>query len=119
MFTSGQTIRMRAALNGDRSGLLSSSGCSGSTSINEKMLKNAIEVFPNPSNGNFTINSNSLTSGNINITIYSPLGAKIIEFANIKTFPLNVTQQDLPNGIYYLRINSDNKTMIKKIVVSK
>lgn len=119
MFTDGQTVRMNAALNGDRAGLLTSLGCGTPGSVGEVSLDNSIEIFPNPSNGNFTINAINLKPDNISIIAYDLLGSKIHEFKNIKTFPFKMDLNELSNGIYYFKINSGDKSITKKITISK
>jgi hypothetical protein len=119
MFTFGQSNRMDAALNNYRSGLLTSSGCSDPINVNEISLNNSIEIYPNPSNGNFTINVVNLKSVSIALSLYDILGSKIHEFKNITNFPFTVNLNELSSGIYYFKIDAVDKTLTKKIIISK
>ena len=51
MFTEGQKKRMNASLNGFRSTLLGQTNCSLSTSTEEKLPENQIQIYPNPASG--------------------------------------------------------------------
>ncbi len=71
-----------------------------------------VDIYPNPTNGIFTIKSN--TSG-FNYKIYNSVGDVIFE-------KLNVTEDECdfsgrPKGIYFVRITNENSTVIKKIVI--
>jgi Secretion system C-terminal sorting domain/Pregnancy-associated plasma protein-A len=119
MFTFGQAERMRAALNTDRIGLLSSSGCNELSNVGEAALENSIDIYPNPGNGNFTIEVTHLQSDDLSITIYDLVGSSIQTFKNINNFPFQMNLTELANGIYYVKINSGDKTITKKIIISK
>ena len=120
MFTYGQGIRMQSALNGDRAGLLTSLGCSAPTGLlNEVSLENSFEIYPNPSNGNFTVDTHMLKYDNISISVYDLLGSKIQKFENIKSFPFKMDLNELSNGIYYFKINSGDKTITQKVIIAK
>jgi len=120
MFTYDQGIRMQSALNGDRAGLLTSLGCSAPTGLlNEVSLENSFEIYPNPSNGNFTVDTHMLKYDNISISVYDILGSKIQKFENIKSFPFKMDLIDLSNGIYYFKINSGDKTITQKVIIAK
>lgn len=88
--------------------------------------ENAIDlvIYPNPSNGNFSIRFNLKENTKIKVAIYNFLGAKVseIEESNYvmgeNTVPLNSTH--LSNGMYFCALSSENKTIsTKKIVISK
>jgi len=120
MFTYDQGIRMQSALNGDRAGLLTSLGCSAPTGLlNEGSLENGFKIYPNPSNGNFTVDTHMLKYDNISISVYDLLGSKIQKFENIKSFPFKMDLNDLSNGIYYFKINCGNKTITQKVIIAK
>lgn len=119
MFTKGQVDRMHAALNGPRSGLLTSKVCpTGPTSIGELFDDRAFDVFPNPSNGNFTIKANDVVK-HVNITVMNVLGERIksIDLVGFTTTDLNLNEYN--NGVYFVKITSGNKTISKKVFVTK
>lgn len=122
MFTVGQTARMDAALFGPRASLLSSLGCHPSTvSINESNFANSIQVFPNPSNGIFTLKTNFNREQNISINIFNILGEKVFGTPEEKITNDNIVI-DLGGksaGVYFIHINSGAQSVVKKIVVNK
>lgn len=72
-----------------------------------------LQLFPNPSNGNFTIQT---TIGNLGskVTIYTILGQKVKQF----TIENTITNQGLNKGIYVLEIGKEGSKMIKKLIVN-
>jgi Secretion system C-terminal sorting domain/Pregnancy-associated plasma protein-A len=119
MFTYGQTLRMDAALNGERVGLLTSLGCSAPTKINEIDLTNSIDMYPNPSKGNLIINADNLKANKMKISVYDMTGALMHEFKNMNSLPYKIDLNDLSNGIYYVKAEAGDKTITKKIIISK
>lgn len=114
MFTAGQKVRMLAALNGPRSGLLASNGCAGgSTSVleNENTQK-MIRLFPNPTNGFVTFEFEN-NEKNYSIQLVDVLGKVQMSFevTNSKTMDLS----SLPKGVYFVYCNGlsqSNKLVI-------
>lgn len=93
------------------------------TNLGSRSSENSIEVddfseikiYPNPSNGNFTIDfgySNSVYS----VEIYSILGQKVFEKENSKNPSISVS--NFQKGIYLMRVTKDSKTDTKKIVIN-
>ena len=74
---------------------------------------NDIALYPNPSNGNFSINnSNKIYS----IEIYSIIGQKIFEEKN--STKSKITLPDSAKGTYLVRINMDSNSVIKKLIIN-
>ena len=119
MFTTGQGMRMHAALNVERAGLLTSLGCSISSTINEVLLENTFDIYPNPNNGNFIINAQLTKNEVVSITLYNLLGSKIQQYDNVSTYPFLMSLNDLPNGSYFIKFNNGNYTITKKVFISK
>lgn len=84
-------------------------------SVDKTKLQNSISIHPNPSHGE--ININNLGSSILeNIEIYDITGKKVMEFNNVtnqKTISFNA----LKSGMYFLKINSDKGSIIKKIII--
>jgi len=68
-----------------------------------------ILIYPNPSNGEFTVDmANGIsTSGNPILEIYNVLGEKVSLF--LLTTPKSEINPDLPSGIYFYKINDINR----------
>jgi hypothetical protein len=83
---------------------------------NEKFSLESASIYPNPSNGNFTIKTNtSLTK----INIYTQTGAfvKTIEAINDSKV-IEVTVDGLSTGLYLLELKNDSEKSWKKVVVN-
>ncbi len=73
-----------------------------------------VNIYPNPTNGIFTINLNKLNA-NTTIVLSTISGKKIInqKLENTTTL-LNLTKYD--NGVYFLSIENENEVYTKKII---
>jgi subtilisin family serine protease len=86
------------------------------TSVNEHLLMNdALIVYPNPNNGNFTIQMNAEQLTNGTLKIYNLLGQKVFE-KNIYDKKAEVNC-NLVKGIYQLKVETNTVTVNKKIVI--
>lgn len=72
-------------------------------------------LYPNPTNGNFNIYFDTINSP-YSIEIISIFGQRVFEKSNI-TDSLS-TINNLPKGIYIVRINQDSETFSKKIIIN-
>lgn len=74
-----------------------------------------IVIYPNPSDGNFNIEfSNSTIPYSIEIISFS--GQKVFEKQNAASSEVSV--QNLPSGIYIIKIIKGEKTSFKKIIIN-
>ncbi len=71
-----------------------------------------LSVYPNPFSGEVTL---KLSKGKAQATIYNSLG-EIIYSAQLTDQPLTIHLQEVPTGIYFLRAQSENGTVTKKII---
>lgn len=118
MFTAGQSVRMRSALNGTRAGLLTSLGCvPPSTDMNELLNETSFEIYPNPTEDKFVVNS--IYNNTKSIELYSILGEKIKTFENIQSFPFEIDVKELNFGTYFVQFNQGQQKMTKKLVITK
>lgn len=79
----------------------------------------SLDVFPNPSNGNLSINiPNEMRNTNALLDIISMEGQKMISFSleNKESIQLNL---DLPNGLYLISITSNEQNYLSKITINK
>ncbi|MFV8364705.1 endonuclease [Flavobacterium sp. ZT3P35] len=73
----------------------------------------AIVIYPNPSNGTFTINnSNQMYS----IEVYSIIGQKIFSAEN--TTKSEITIPNIARGTYLVRISTNQESGIKKLIIN-
>jgi len=76
----------------------------------------AVTVFPNPSNGKFTVTTNN---GSIDaIYIYNVTGTKVFSTTDFKLKTSNeIDISDYKKGIYFVKIDSRDKISTEKIVI--
>ena len=86
------------------------------TGVRDNLLNDAVTVYPNPSDGRFTITVTNAST--LRITILNTLG-KVVATREVngngtvtETFDLNV-----PAGFYFLRIEDGTNSSVKRIVI--
>jgi hypothetical protein len=86
-------------------------------SVNESALGAGISVFPNPSNGSFTVNwaENKVST----VKVYSALGALVLEMpVTSERNSINLMLEDVETGIYFLELQIDGQRVNKKLVIN-
>ncbi len=77
------------------------------------------KIFPNPNNGEFTVQLNSNSGNKINIDVFDIRGRKI--FNNILENGSNLNEtiklNNVQSGMYLVKVSDGDKQVIKKIVV--
>lgn len=115
MFTQGQKLRMRAALDGPRVGLKTSIGCSQQTST-QNQLNIPVSVFPNPVESYLTISASS--SDDLQIEIFNITGQSILsDKMPANQQQITISTVDLTAGMYFVKISTDDLFTTKKIIV--
>lgn len=94
------------------SGVLFKYGIS-TLSTSKNQLEKEFKIYPNPSNGNFSIEIDQDLIGS-KASIYNLLGQKVKDF-DLKTF---TTNQTLNKGIYLLEIEKEGARTTKKLIVN-
>ncbi len=99
-----------------KNGCVDTSACHlvSNVGIIENDMHSEINIFPNPSNGIFTIDLGQVYS-EINLSITDILDNEIQSYdaKNTKIFTIELNQ---PSGIYFLRIKSDNHQLVYKLI---
>lgn len=79
-----------------------------------------LKVYPNPNNGQFFTDFTVNTRADLSITILSAVGQKVFEnvYAGFTgRFNKTIQAGPLPQGVYLLRIQHDNKSYLKKLFI--
>lgn len=111
------------AVNGDFSVTVSQNGCEKTSScyaidfigLEESSMASS-EIYPNPTNGEFTI----LLGGDekeVSVELFDIKG-KVIYTSNQKNIGSITVDMDLPRGIYFVRLRTDQNTTIHQVVVN-
>jgi hypothetical protein len=96
-------------------------GCQSFTNISENSLKlEKLNVFPNPVSSELTISFFLNTSSLLKIKLYNIKG-QLMDFVHNTNYPIGYNTISCPvdkiiNGVYYLKIEIDGVSEIKKII---
>lgn len=82
-------------------------------SIHESDFTDEISVYPNPSDGDFSLIMKSPNSGKYNIKIYNILGGLVYE----NEFLGEQVHLNLPQGLYFVNLNNGNSHFDSKIII--
>ena len=85
--------------------------------ITKKDKKSNFIIYPNPTSGNFTVETNKPNSTeSIDISVYDQLGRKVHQKPNAGSIEqLDLTEQG--KGVYFIKIQVGNEFFNKKLVV--
>lgn len=115
MFTEGQKKRMNASLNGFRSTLLGQTNCSVSTSTEDNLLENQIQIYPNPASGYLQIDSKNTSSEKPStLYLFDFMGRMLQSKMSFGSCTFDITGYS--PGVYWLKV--DNSPQPYKIIVS-
>lgn len=96
------------------------------SSINDSstniLYESMINIYPVPSNGNFTIEIATEDEMNIDISVFNSIGSMVFEMKKVIVKDKSEIAFDLvsqPAGIYYIKFWNSKFQVIKKIVLSK
>ncbi len=79
---------------------------------NESFELSAIEIYPNPSTGLFTISYGTVEP--TSVEVYDITGKKVLSKTGNSTSILDLTSA--AQGIYFVKINIDNEQVVKRII---
>jgi Secretion system C-terminal sorting domain len=91
----------------------------GSVGIAESHAQATASIYPNPSRGQLKLELNGMKPGrNCTLEVYTVLSEKVFQSVIIShESTLNLT--DLSDGIYYLKIDDGQSSIIRKIVIDQ
>lgn len=90
--------------------------------IDEEELNYNLDLYPNPTEGEFTLALDNFTGDRIQITVLNELGQLVYEDLLSDNNPEGLQQHELdfshlPNGIYLVNVTSDDQTASKKLIL--
>jgi len=82
----------------------------------DELIGDAVEVFPNPSEGLFNVTLGSTLPGELTVQIIDAFGRVAMQYQFLNSVAFSVDLSGLANGIYYCKMNYNNSVVVKKIV---
>ncbi len=88
--------------------------------VNDLVADNLFSIYPNPNNGEFSIQVNSSSSNNILVEVYDLRGRLILNKSYNNSGNLNekLNLGNVQSGIYLVNVNDGSRKSTKKIVVN-
>lgn len=80
--------------------------------LSENSLE-GVSIYPNPSNGMFTITNNEHTSNTV--TIYNMVGKEV--YSNVSSSNLNVNISENGSGVYIVKVSNETGSAVKRVVI--
>ena len=115
MFTEGQKKRMNASLNGFRSTLLGQTNCSLSTSTEDNLTENQIQIYPNPTSGYLQVISKNRSSEKPStLYLFDFMGRMLQSKTSFGACTFDIAGYS--PGVYWLKV--DDNPQPYKIIVS-
>ena len=117
------TLRVTDSTSGDGGAINSWSlnicSTSAPLTVEEVGSRFDFSVFPNPSNGSFTVQSNKISSEKTKIQVYDMRGRLIFENQYLGNNSLNETVQlqNAQTGVYLLSVSDGENKEVKRIII--
>lgn len=90
------------------------------TSIEQSNLDQYVQISPNPSSGVFQIDLSALSARGYSYQLTSPsTGKQIVQSEIINKAQLLLDLSAYPKGLYLFEARSENKRVVKKLLVIK
>ncbi|MDX2069597.1 MAG: T9SS type A sorting domain-containing protein [Haliscomenobacter sp.] len=80
-------------------------------------LNASIHIFPNPSNGNFSIQVKDIKTTVESISVFDNLGKLIQNITNTADLQNIPTNSNLPSGVYFVQIRTNEGFAVKKVLI--
>jgi|GEM_PF-1048293 len=83
------------------------------TGVNEHTVLSSLNTYPNPTTGEFSIESNNTLTKSIEII---DVAGKVVSTSTSNKEVVKLSLKDLSNGIYYVKIRSNSSVEVIKVV---
>lgn len=82
-------------------------------SISDNELSNSIKVYPNPAKDYISIQSKNFKISSVEM--YNVIGKRILLNSNLSNNKLDISS--LVSGVYLLKINANDRSLVKKVII--
>ncbi|MBL7889030.1 MAG: T9SS type A sorting domain-containing protein [Bacteroidia bacterium] len=76
-----------------------------------------VDLYPNPASSSFMVDLVAFGNATVTIEMFDVLGKNVGSFNGVKTNKFNINRNDLPAGVYFVRITSGNTALTKKVIL--
>lgn len=85
------------------------------------LLYSAVDLFPNPSNGDFTIVTTLPTVQTLKVNVYTMMGQLVYQqlIEQAKQNLIEIKMQDQSPGIYFVQLDNGNEKIVKRVVLAR
>jgi hypothetical protein len=107
----------RSGVTGTNSSVVQINVLSSAAGIKQTTVNNEVSIYPNPNNGNFIIETNTITASKQTLQVYDITGKIVLS----QTLPGKTTidASGLPDGIYNISIIGNETLVNKRIVIAR
>jgi hypothetical protein len=111
-------------------GVVDSNGCSNSvsqninvedcTGIDEMISSYEVNVYPNPTTGEFTLSVTNASLAELRVSIVDIQGREVFSSLDKNVngdYTKQISLENISKGIYYIRLSTENDVKIKKLIV--
>ncbi len=111
------TVRFKSDNGITASGFKVIYNCVSATEISEYNFENGLDLFPNPTNGKFEIKAPDNLIEKISIT--NSIGELVYENNSGSVKIIDLSSLKLESGIYFVSLQSQEKTFVKKLIYQR
>lgn len=99
-----------------RGGISYFDGSTGNDIAENAPISDFSKVYPNPANDQVMVEIHPYIRGDINITIYNAVGQEVSKLST-NQHRISLSVNNLPNGIYYCRIENNDNADVSKLII--
>jgi len=86
------------------------------TALDDTPLAREISIYPNPAQSNFTVDLRALQVPSAQLQLHNTIG-QVVAQKTTQNGEVNFDVQNLPKGMYLLKINTEKGNAVKRIII--
>jgi hypothetical protein len=87
--------------------------------INDNSLASSLTVYPNPTNGQFTVSISNAEATDLTVELVNISGQVVYrnEVKAVYTYNEDIDASEFAKGVYYLKVNDGSEVKVEKVVI--